>query len=150
MVLPASKVRTNRSNNRERSSSSRDSIQGDGVPGPTPGEQPISPREWGNRGPRRGTRSGGVAVAAAAPTPLAAGVRRLALMAPPAGEVAEMRYPRWVYEVPGVNVVRANRQRKHFLSPEGFTSHFGVYDTFDDARRALPPSDEFDHSALAD
>jgi putative methyltransferase (TIGR04325 family) len=46
--------------------------------------------------------------------------------------------------VPAVDALVTARQHRHFLSHAGLTSHWGVYETFDEARRALPPSHGFD------
>lgn len=39
-------------------------------------------------------------------------------------------------------------RRRQFLSPDGFASYFGVFSSFDEARRFLPSSPEFDEEAL--
>ncbi|MEJ8853437.1 methyltransferase, TIGR04325 family [Variovorax robiniae] len=41
------------------------------------------------------------------------------------------------------------QSRDHFLSPEGMGSHFGVFESFAEAREWLPPSREFDLDVLA-
>lgn len=49
-----------------------------------------------------------------------------------------------VRRVPAVDAFVRSRQHRFFLSHEGLTSHWGVYDSFEDARRHLPPSRGFD------
>jgi putative methyltransferase (TIGR04325 family) len=41
------------------------------------------------------------------------------------------------------------RLYEHFLSPSGFTSFYGVYESFEDARRHLPASRAFDSTEIA-
>lgn len=61
-----------------------------------------------------------------------------------------MHYPRWVYQLPGVPLLRERRHRQYFLSPRGFSSHLGRYASFDQARATLPPSPGFDRAELAE
>lgn len=39
---------------------------------------------------------------------------------------------------------------RQFLSPEGFATHFGLFGSFAEARKFLPPSPEFDEEALTE
>jgi putative methyltransferase (TIGR04325 family) len=50
---------------------------------------------------------------------------------------------------PGVKGVLRRRHRRHFLSEQGYASHYGVYRSFAEARSDAPPSAEFDQVALA-
>jgi putative methyltransferase (TIGR04325 family) len=49
-----------------------------------------------------------------------------------------------VKRIPAVRGWLHARLYEHFLSPRGFTSYFGVYGSFEEARRHLPASQEFD------
>lgn len=43
---------------------------------------------------------------------------------------------------------REQRHLKHFFSDDAYASSYGVFESFDEARRWLPPSREFDEPAL--
>lgn len=52
--------------------------------------------------------------------------------------------------LPLIRTWRDRRRAAWFLSDEGFTSSYGVFSSFAEARAWLPPSCEFDQEALAD
>ena len=52
-------------------------------------------------------------------------------------------------EGPATRPLLLQWRRRHFLSPEGFGFYFGVFDSFEAARRSLPPNPEFGNEALA-
>jgi putative methyltransferase (TIGR04325 family) len=54
-----------------------------------------------------------------------------------------------VKRAPLVKTFLQLRDRKRFLSEEGYASHYGVYGSFDEARSSVPPSSEFDQDELA-
>lgn len=53
-------------------------------------------------------------------------------------------------EGPATRPVLMRWRHKQFLSPDGFASHFGVFSSFEQARRSLPASPEFDDEALTE
>lgn len=57
---------------------------------------------------------------------------------------------RELLEGPATRPLFLEWRRRHFLSPEGFGFYFGVYDSFEAARRSLPANPGFGHEALAD
>lgn len=55
-----------------------------------------------------------------------------------------------VARLPLIRVWADRRRFAEFLSPEGFTDHYGIFASFEEARRHLPSSKEFDQPELAD
>jgi putative methyltransferase (TIGR04325 family) len=56
---------------------------------------------------------------------------------------------RAVLHVPFVRSLRDRHHYSRFLSNDGYASFYGVFDSFDDARKQLPPSPEFNNRDLA-
>jgi putative methyltransferase (TIGR04325 family) len=52
-------------------------------------------------------------------------------------------------EGPATRPLLLQWRRRHFLSPEGFGFYFGVFDSFEAARRSLPSNPGFGNEALA-
>ena len=55
----------------------------------------------------------------------------------------------FIKRLPLIRDWRRKRHFAHFVSREGFTSRYGVFENFADARSILPKSREFDSKALA-
>jgi putative methyltransferase (TIGR04325 family) len=55
-----------------------------------------------------------------------------------------------IKQFPPVERLRRERARKLFLSDMGYGAHSGVFRSFEEARKTLPPSREFDTASLAD
>lgn len=66
-----------------------------------------------------------------------------------ANAAANLPVLREMKDMPSVRRLRDRLHRARFLSPAGFASHYGVFDSFEHARAWLPPSPEFDQHALA-
>lgn len=55
-----------------------------------------------------------------------------------------------VRRVPPLDALVRARQHRQFLSTAGYTRHWGVYRSFEEARRALPASHEFDEAPVVE
>ncbi|HEY4556485.1 MAG TPA: methyltransferase, TIGR04325 family [Lysobacter sp.] len=53
-----------------------------------------------------------------------------------------------IKQLPFVQRLLEQRRLAFFQSPEGFTSHYGVFESFDAAREFLPPTREYDLEVL--